>query len=52
MRFLIDRSADLYFDDLDLQIININNSPKASLENSSAQWAIFLSRHVHALTTP
>ncbi len=52
MRFLIDRSADLYFDDLDLQIININNSPKASLENSSVQWAIFLSRHVHALTTP
>ncbi len=33
---------DLYFDYLHLQIININNSSKASLENSSPQWAIFL----------
>ncbi len=27
--FSIDRSADLYFDDLHLQIIDINNSPKS-----------------------
>ncbi len=39
--FPIDRSADLYFDDLHIQIININNSPKAFLENSSAQLGIF-----------
>ncbi len=30
-----------FFDDLHLQIIQ-NISPKASVENSSAQWAIFL----------
>ncbi len=29
-----------YFDDLHLQIIG-SISPKASVENSSAQWAIF-----------
>ncbi len=29
-----------FFDDLHLQII-ANISPKASVENSSAQWAIF-----------
>ncbi len=36
------QSADLYFDDIHFQIINLNNSSKASLENSSAQWTIFL----------
>ncbi len=34
---MIDRSADLSFiGDLHLQIINFNNFPKVSLENSSA----------------
>ncbi len=32
---------DFYFDDLHLQIIE-SISPIASIENSSAQWAIFL----------
>ncbi len=32
---------DFFFDDLQLQII-ASISPKASVENSSAQWAIFL----------
>ncbi len=32
---------DFFFDDLHLQIIE-SISPKASVENSSAQWAIFL----------
>ncbi len=31
----------IFFDDLHLQII-ASISPKASVENSSAQWAIFL----------
>ncbi len=40
--FPVDRSADLsFFAHLHLQIINLNKSLKASLENSSAQWAIF-----------
>ncbi len=35
-----------YFDDLHLQIIE-SISPKASVENSSAQWAIFFKYFVN-----
>ncbi len=34
-------SVFLFFDDLHLQIIE-SISPKASVQNSSAQWTIFL----------
>ncbi len=39
--FFFIQNLIFYFDDLHLQII-ASISPKASLENSSAQWAIFL----------
>ncbi len=46
--FLIDQSSDLSFiDDLQLQIINFNNSTNASLENSSAQSSIFSDKKWH-----
>ncbi len=35
-----------YFDDLHLQIIE-SISPKASVENSSVQWAIFPKKIIH-----
>ncbi len=38
--FPIDQLICQFFDDLHLQIINLNNSLKASLDNSSAQWAM------------
>ncbi len=39
--YVPDQLIYYFFDDPHLQIIK-SNSPKASVENSSAQWAIFL----------